>query len=527
MATLDHRKRSSEKRDFVLRVLEELRGKVLSSSDYVHKSKDVEASSHHLLLTVFPPIMLPVFLAVADQTIVAASLPAIAAALGDVQRVSWIVLAYLVANMVAAPVYGWLGDVLGRRRLLLSALSLFIAASGLCAVSGSILSLTLARALQGLGGGGLMVLSQALIGESVPASKRGQYQGYLSAVIVCASTFGPVAGGFLTQSFGWPVVFLINLPLGLIAIVLARRLKIVTRPAVAPQFDLPGLTLFVVFIVPLLLAVEDMQQFDPTMISSIAVLFAVSIAALIALLWHELRTPQPLFALRMLRKSGMWHANAMAACSGALLVSEVTLLPIYLHVIGGASPGQIGVLMLPLTATVGIGSLITGGLVSRTGRLALFPSVGQAITALTLVMLAFSAPRLGIWGVPAVLAFAAIFQGTAMPVAQITAQSLAGPKMLGGAAAAVQLARSIGSAVGVALVGAVLFGLLSHAGPQVQSLFKMLVKSGPSAISFLPEEGRTILQVAVTDAFRGAFLAIAVFAMTSAVVAWITPTRRL
>jgi MFS family permease len=174
-----------------------------------------ELSRRQLFLRVFPPIMLPVFLAVVDQTIVATTLPAMAATFGDVQRISWVVISYLVANTIAAPVYGRLGDLFGRRLLMLISLSIFIIASMLCSLSGDIIELTLARVMQGLGGGGLMTLSQALIGESVPLRERGRFQGYLASVIVCSSTFGPVAGGFLTQLFGWPSVFLINLPLAL------------------------------------------------------------------------------------------------------------------------------------------------------------------------------------------------------------------------------------------------------------------------------------------------------------------------
>src|SRR5438105_14110869 len=171
--------------------------------------------------------MLPMFLAVIDQTIVATALPAIAASLGGVERVSWVVIAYLVAGTVAAPVYGQLGDVFGRRRLMFIALPIFLAASLFCAFATSIEMLALARVLQGLGGGGLMTLSQALIGEAVPPRERGRYQGYLAAVVVCSNTFGPVAGGFLTQHLGWQSIFLVNLPLGVIAVLLTLRLEAV------------------------------------------------------------------------------------------------------------------------------------------------------------------------------------------------------------------------------------------------------------------------------------------------------------
>jgi MFS family permease len=174
-------------------------------------------SRQALFLTVFPSIMLPMFLAVADQTIVATALPAIASSLGEVERVSWVVVSYLIANTIAAPVYGRLGDSFGRRRMMLAALALFVIGSLLCALAPNIEVLTAMRVLQGFGGGGLMTLSQALIGETFPPRERGRYQGYLAGVAVSSSTFGPVAGGYLTQALGWQSIFLINLPLGLVA----------------------------------------------------------------------------------------------------------------------------------------------------------------------------------------------------------------------------------------------------------------------------------------------------------------------
>src|SRR5947209_5207945 len=215
-----------------------------------------------LFLSVFPSIMLPMFLAVIDQTIVATALPAIAASLGGVERVSWVVISYLVAGTVAAPVYGQLGDVFGRRRLMFVALPNFLAASLFCAFATSIEMLTIARVLQGLGGGGLMTLSQALIGEAVPPRERGRYQGYLAAVVVCSNTFGPVAGGFLTQHLGWQSIFLVNLPLGVIAVLLTLRLEAVPGIPQAWRFDFAGVALFVAFITSSLFALEQVQRFE-------------------------------------------------------------------------------------------------------------------------------------------------------------------------------------------------------------------------------------------------------------------------
>src|ERR1700681_1177180 len=181
-------------------------------------------STSSLFVKVFPSIMLPMFLAVADQTIVATALPAIASGLGEIERASWVVVSYLIANTIAAPVYGRLGDTFGRRWMMIFALVIFSLGSVLCALSPNIEFLTAARVLQGFGGGGLMTLSQALIGETIPPRERGRYQGYLAGVAVSSSTFGPVAGGYLTQALGWQSIFLVNIPLGLIAAVLVLRL---------------------------------------------------------------------------------------------------------------------------------------------------------------------------------------------------------------------------------------------------------------------------------------------------------------
>src|SRR6185503_777257 len=176
-----------------------------------------------LFLAVFPPIVLPVFLSAADGTVVATALPAIAASLGQVELLSWVIVANLIANTIAAPAYGRLGDLIGRRGMMQVALAVFMAASLLCAFSTSLDMLIAARVLQGLGGGGLMTLAQALLGENVPPRARGAYQGYLSACIVAGATFAPVAGGMLTELYGWHSVFLSYLPLCAIAMLLVLR----------------------------------------------------------------------------------------------------------------------------------------------------------------------------------------------------------------------------------------------------------------------------------------------------------------
>src|SRR6516165_10546742 len=240
-------------------------------------------------LSVFPSIMLPMFLAVLDQTIVATALPSIAAATGEVERASWVVVSYLIASTIAAPIYGRLGDSFGRRRLMFVALAVFIVASALCAASTTVVLLTLARLVQGLGGGGLMTLSQALVGEAFPPRERARYQGYLAAVAVCANTFGPVACGYLTEHFGWQSVFLVNVPIGLFAMLLTRNLENLVPEKSDWRPDPAGLLLFTVFVTTTLLALEQTQRVDLSAAPALVGLFAAAIVSLALLVRQENR----------------------------------------------------------------------------------------------------------------------------------------------------------------------------------------------------------------------------------------------
>ena len=487
-----------------------------------------QATEYAGFLTVFPSIMLPMFLAVVDQTIVATALPAIAAATGEVERASWIVVGYLIAATIAAPIYGRLGDVFGRRRLMFVALGVFIFASLLCALSPTIELLTAARVLQGLGGGGLMTLSQALIGESIPPRERARYQGYIATVAVSANTFGPVAGGYLTQHFGWESIFLVNLPIGLVAVGLTLRLP---RPklhrALEWRADPYGLVLFVVAVAALLLALERAQRVSLDALPLAGALLVIGLIALLLLIRQETRAPSPLIPLALLRMPAIWRSDAMAVCHGAALVSLITFLPVYLEVVRNVSPAQTGLLLVPLTIGVGTGSLVTGRLVSRTGLTTVFPSFGLAIVTVNLVALAIWAPTLGIWTFSALLLWNGLFMGTVMGVVQVTVQSASGLHRLGEAAASVQFSRSMGAAFGTALVAFLLFAVLSLKDPEAATVFARMVEEAGNAGSTLSGSHAAVIQADITDAFRAAFLLMAGFTAIGCLVALFHPLRRI
>jgi EmrB/QacA subfamily drug resistance transporter len=484
-------------------------------------------ASPNLFLAVFPSIMLPMFLAAVDQTIVATALPAIAGSLGDVERVSWIVVAYLVANTIAAPVYGRLGDAIGRRKMMFVALGVFIGASLLCALSGSILMLTAARLLQGAGGGGLMTLSQALIAESVPPRERGKYQGYLSGMYASAATFGPVAGGYLTQHFGWHSIFLVNVPLGLLAGFLVMRLPAHPSRGGRVQFDVWGTVFFAGFITPALLAMERAQHIELSAAPAVIALLVVPAASLVLLIRQERRASAPLLPIQLFRQAGIWRTDTMAACVAAQTVSLVSFLPMYLQVVRGASVAHSGVLLLPLTLGVATGSYFCGRLIAATGRTAILPSVGLAVSAVMLLSLAAFAPHLSDGTITGMLALASFCTGTAMPVVQMTVQTVAGPRFLGAAAASVQFSRSVGASFGTAFVGAVLFAVLAVRDAQAATIFAGLVQEGPRALDALSGTQQLVVRAEIADAFRAAFLAIGCFTTTGMLFAWWLPVRRI
>src|SRR5262245_36591034 len=479
-----------------------------------------------LFRTVFPSIMLPMFLAVVDQTIVATALPSIAASLGNVGRVSWVVVGYLVATTVAAPVYGQLRDVYGSKRIMFIALFIFIASSLICALATSIELLTFARILQGLGGGGLMTLSQALIGETIPPRERARYQGYLASVMVTSSTFGPVVGGYLTQHFGWRSVFLINVPLGLIAVLLTLRLKSRAYRDQPWRFDSLGLVLFITFIVPLLLALDQAQRMQASLLPPIAALSGISLLALIALVRQQRRVSDPLLPITLLRNPTVWRSDALAACHGATLVSLITFLPLYFRVLRGATPAAMGLMLLPLVFGIGAGSMLTGRIVSRTGLTTIFPSIGLVLATSTLLLFAFNAETLSLAQLPWPLFVCGLFMGTVMGVVQVTVQDAAGTASLGSAVGSVQLSRSVGAAAGTALVGTVLFAAISLADLEGGRQFAQLIadRQGAVAPGVASQAG---VYADIARAFRAAFLTIAAFAACGAALAWSIPARRL
>jgi MFS family permease len=479
----------------------------------------------------FPAVAPSIVIGAVDQTVTATALPAIAGSLGAVESISWVVVAYLIAATVSAPVCGQLGDALGRRRLLLVSLALHAVGSAVAATSGSFGWLIVGRLLQGAGGGGLNTLTMAIIGEAVPPRERGRFQAWIAACFTLASALGPVMGGWLTGSFGWRAVFLAQLPLAALAFGMALRAP--ARPGTRGRggvlrFDAPGVFLFAAFVAPALLALSFAQRLSFAALPGAALLAAVAALALVLLVWREKRVRDPLLPLGLLAEPTILRSNLFTACGHGALVALLTFLPIYLQSARGLAPGAVGLLLLPLAIGGGLGGLSAGRLMTATGLSSPIAAAGLSLATVGLVAGALLAAALPVSALAFLFGVVALGIGLSYPVSQINAQVAAGPARLGAAAASVQFARTFGAALATALLGALLFGSLAAGDARVAALFAEAVREGAAALlPRLPGAEQTALREGLAAAFRAAFLGAAAVTAIGAFMAWRVPLRRL
>jgi len=408
-------------------------------------------------LQLFSAVMLPMFLAAVDQTLLATALPTIAGELGGWRDASWIAVGYLLAVTIMVPFYGRLGDRIGRRRVLLSALAIFAVGSLAGALASTMGVLIAARIVQGLGGGGLMVTSQALIGELVPPRQRARFQGWFAALFSLASIGGPVLGSYVTEYADWRWLFWMNLPLSLLAAWRIRKLPSAVAP-LAPKdepHDAAGMLLFAGSVCGSLVWVSFAgHRFDWLSGTSLSLL-AASVAGWGALIVVERRKTAPFLPVEMLRRPGVPWLVATVVCFASCLFAMVFYLPVYLQMGLGSTVTGSGLMILPLTLGMVTGAIITGRIVAATGRPQPLPVVGLSASCVALALLAVLPPRVD-WIVPLGLICGMGF-GTVMPTTQLTLQEMAGRQRLGAATATASLSRSIGSVTGTAVFGAMLF----------------------------------------------------------------------
>ena len=455
-------------------------------------------------LNLFVAVFLPMFMAAVDQTLLATATPAVAASLGGLRDTSWIMSAYLLASATIAPVYGRLGDTRGRRNMLLAALGVFTLGSMACGLAQSMPQLVAARALQGIGGGGLMVLSQAIVGELVPPVDRVRFQGYFVLMFTAASISGPVVGGLVVTHTSWRWLFFANLPLAVFAAWRLCQLPAGDRHPRAGGADVPGHLLFAVGAVTTLYWLTSVgHRFDWSSAASLALL-AVATISLGTLYWHERRQTAPFLPMDLLRDKTITLSVALVFLFAACMFAMIFFLPVYLQLGHRFSAAVSGLLLLPMTAGQITAAMAASRILGRSGKPHLIPVVGMSLSSAALLLLGLLPSNVI---VVIVLGFVTgLGLGAVMPVNQAVVQTVAGRARLGTAMAMISLARSTGGATGAALFGALIFAMLPN--PEGQTLLQ-------HASAFEAE--------AVVRAFHRGFLFAAAVAALAAYTAYRIP----
>ncbi|HUB73534.1 MAG TPA: MDR family MFS transporter [Solirubrobacteraceae bacterium] len=404
---------------------------------------------------IFAGLMLVVLLAALDQTIVATALPTIVGDLGGLTRLSWVTSAFLLAQTAVTPLYGKLGDLYGRKRILQSAVLLFLAGSALCGQAHSMTELIAFRAVQGLGAGGLIVLTQAVIGDVVPPRERGRYQGLFGAVFGVASVAGPLLGGVIVQAISWRWIFYVNLPVGLGALAMIGATLPSAAPRGRPSIDYVGAALLACGLSAIVLVTSLGGTSWAWGSPQVALVGALGVALIALFCVAERRAREPVLPLALLRDRVFAVGGSLSLVVGFALFGSVTFLPLYFQTVDLASPTAAGLRLVPMMAGLLVTSILSGQLISRFGRYRVFPIVGTLLMSAGLVLLSRLDVGTSTLTAALFLLVLGLGLGSVMQVLVLAVQNAVDYSVLGAATSSVTMLRGIGGSLGTAIFGTI------------------------------------------------------------------------
>lgn len=437
-----------------------------------------EQLTHRQIVTILVGLMTGMFLAALDQTIVATAIRTIADDLKGLEHQAWATTAYLITSTIVTPLYGKLGDIYGRKKLFVTAISIFVAGSVLCTFATSMGTLAVYRAVQGLGAGGLFSLALAIIGDIVPPRERAKYQGYFLAVFGTSSVLGPVVGGFLagTDSIigitGWRWVFLVNVPVGIIALAVVSKTLHLRHQRLDHRIDWLGAAFLSISLVPLLLVAEQGREWGWTSTNAV-VCYVIGVAGAIAFFVQESRMgDEAILPLKIFSNRTVGVSSIASILIGVAMFGGLAALPLYLQIVKGATPTEAGLLLLPMTLGIMAGSVISGQIISRTGRYRKFPIIGAALLTVSLFVFHYVEFDTPLWQTMIVMVAFGLGLGFNFQPLTLAVQNAVPPQQIGVATSTATFTRQIGGTLGTAVFLSILF---SQAGEKIASAVRAAV----------------------------------------------------
>jgi EmrB/QacA subfamily drug resistance transporter len=490
--------------------------------------------SHRQILVVLAGLMAGMFLAALDQSIVGTALPRIVSDLGGLNHLSWVVTIYLLTATSSTPLWGKISDLYGRRPIFQIAISVFMAGSIVAAVAPNMATLIAGRGVQGLGGGGLIALALATIGDVIPPRQRGRYQGYFGVVFGTSSVAGPLLGGWFTDGPGWQWIFWINLPIGIAALVvtsIALRMPKVRRHH---KIDYLGAAFVVASVSSILLytawAGPEYGWGDPF---SLALLIGGLVLAAI-LVMVESRASEPIIPLRLFSNKVFTPTVVFTALMGVAMFGGIIFLPVYFQVVQGMTPTESGLALLPMIVGIFTTSIGAGNLMTRTGRYKAFPIIGAGVTTIALLLLSTVGDRTPYWQIAIYVYVLGFGLGLTLQIVVTAVQNAVERRDMGSATSSVTFFRSMGGAFGTAVFGAVLTTRLRHylAASGTTDVLPAGADEGRIAndvqtIQALPERVKDVVVGAWVDSLNDVFLVALPFVVVAFVIAWFIPELRL